>query len=60
MEHHEEDAKYRTLVEMKIKVVLVRIFTIQGVRDELLAKADGVEYVSKGGSSLTVVTRTKS
>lgn len=60
MEHQEEEAKYRTLVEMKIKVVLVRIFTIQGVRDELLAKADGVEYVSKGGSSLTVVTRTKS
>lgn len=60
IEHQEEEAKYRTLVEMKIKVVLVRIFTIQGVRDELLAKADGVEYVSKGGSSLTVVTRTKS
>jgi len=60
MEYQEEEAKYRTLVEMKIKVVLVRIFTIQGVRDELLAKADGVDYVSKGGSSLTVVTRTKS
>jgi hypothetical protein len=26
----------------------------------MLAKADGVEYVSKGGSSLTVVTRSKS
>ena len=45
---------------MKIKVVLIRLFTVQGVRDELLAKADGVEYVSKGGSSLTVITRTKS
>jgi hypothetical protein len=45
---------------MKIKVLLVRLFTIQGVRDEMLATADGVEYVSKGGSSLTVITRSKS
>jgi len=60
LEWNEEQAKYRYLIEMKIKVVLVRLFTIQGVRDEMLAKADGVEYVSKGGSSLTVVTRSKS
>lgn len=26
----------------------------------MLAKADGVEYVSRAGSSLTVITRTKS
>lgn len=26
----------------------------------MLAKADGVEYIDKGGSSLTVITRTKS
>jgi hypothetical protein len=45
---------------MKIKAVLVRLFTQQGVREEMLSKADGVEYVSKGGSSLTVVTRSKS
>lgn len=60
LEWNEEQARYRYLIEMKIKVVLVRLFTIQGVRDEMLAKADGVEYVSKGGSSLTVVTRSKS
>lgn len=60
LEWNDEQARYRYLVEMKIKVVLVRLFTIQGVRDEMLAKADGVEYVSKGGSSLTVVTRSKS
>jgi hypothetical protein len=60
LEFNEEQARYRYLIEMKIKVVLVRLFTIQGVRDEMLAKADGVEYVSKGGSSLTVVTRSKS
>ncbi len=43
LEWNEEQAKYRYLIEMKIKVVLVRLFTIQGVRDEMLAKADGVE-----------------
>lgn len=59
-EKEEEEARYRYTVEMKIKVVLVRLFTQQGVRDELLAKADGVEYVSKAGSSLTVVTRSQS
>lgn len=60
MEINEEQTRYAQLAEMKIKAVLVRLFTQQGVRDELLAKADGVEYISKGGSSLTVITRSKS
>ena len=60
MERKDEESRYTHTVEMKIKVVLLKLFTQQGVRDELLAKADGVEYISKGGSSLTVITRTKS
>ena len=60
MERGEESTRFNSLIEMKIKVVLVKLFTQQGVRDELLAKADGVEYITKGGSSLTVITRTNS
>jgi hypothetical protein len=60
LEKEEELSRYHYQSEMKIKAVLVRLFTQQGVREEMLSKADGVEYVSKGGSSLTVVTRSKS
>lgn len=60
VERHEKDTRFSYQSIMKIKVALIKLFTQQGVRDEMLAKADGVDYIYKGGSSLTVVTRTKS